>query len=196
MKKFKGIVNGKEFTDEKEFSNAVKEAVANDKSNLYISSYYSDSDANVCEKKEDEQKPADEKKENILNPCDYAIGDRKPQIGFYGNYKYTLSESLKHRIIESDNKDAIIENSKKNIDALNDEFTGLKNDANELRSKIEKLSNDLFNIDEAKKDVEARIKYYESIIETAQNKDAEDGITDSCRLIREVFDKFIKIMGE
>ena len=175
MKKFVGLVNGKSFDNEKDFNEAVQEAIKSDNENLSISSYYKYTN--------DEEKKEISKADNnyvSLNEC--FLGERKPDkvniidpaaVGCsgYTNVEYNLKPELEDRLKVASNKKNIKESINFHVTKLVDNIKTAKDDLTGTEKQIEILQKELEEKQNRLLDLEGRRKYYNHILDIVETPD-------------------------
>lgn len=175
MKKFVGLVNGKSFDNEKDFNEAVQEAIKSDNENLSISSYYKYTN--------DEEKKEISKADNnyvSLNEC--FLGERKPDkvniidpaaVGCsgYTNVEYNLKPELEERLKVASNKKNIKESINFHVTKLVDNIKTAKDDLTGTEKQIEILQKELEEKQNRLLDLEGRRKYYNHILDIVETPD-------------------------
>jgi len=161
MKKFVGLVNGKSFDNEKDFNDAANEAIKLNDGNLAISSYYSyTNDDEVEEPKDDDR---------FLSTHEYFLGERKPDIVNGDCVEYTLSDELKKRITDASNINDIKKSVEYHISKLDNSIELTKGEVKKYQEQIEKLQDKLYERVDLLKDLNARNKYYETILDITED---------------------------
>lgn len=175
MKKFVGLVNGKSFDNEKDFNEAVQEAIKSDNENLSISSYYKYTN--------DEEKKEISKADNnyvSLNEC--FLGERKPDkvniidpaaVGCsgYTNVEYNLKPEVEERLKVASNKKNIKESINFHVTKLVDNIKTAKDDLTGTEKQIEILQKELEEKQNRLLDLEGRRKYYNHILDIVETPD-------------------------
>jgi len=173
MKKFVGLVNGKSFDNEKDWTKAAQEAIKKNDGNLAISSYYKYT--NEADEKKEELKDDDK----YVSTNEYFLGNRKPDkvekldssmIGLsgYTNVEYTVSPELEERLKVATNKSNIRESINYHVTKLANNIKGYKKDLTDIEKKIEDLQKELYEQQELLLDQEARRKYYNHLLDIVE----------------------------
>ena len=191
MKKFVGLVNGKSFDNEKDWTKAAQEAIKNDSENLSISSYYkyTNDDVEKVEEKEDDK---------YVSANEYFLGDRKPDkvdlikstwIGQpgYTNREYNVTPALEERLKVASNKAGIKESIEYHVKKLVDSIKDSRNQVNELDKTIKDFQEALYKQTDQLLDNEARRKYYNTLLDIIETSEIEpenqcevDECNDTC----------------
>lgn len=161
MKKFVGYVNGKSFDNEKDFNEAANKAIEDNDGNLAISSYYSFTDDEKEEIKDDVND------DRFLSTYEYFLGERKPDLVDANSVGYSLSDDLKKRIANASNIKDIRKSVEYHISTLDKSMNQVKNEVKRYQEDIEKLQTKLYDKIEQLKVLNGRSKYYEDILEIA-----------------------------
>ena len=160
MKKFVGNVNGKSFDNEEDFNKAANEAIEKNDGNLSISSYYSyTSDDN------DVKKIEDKKDDKFVSTYEYFLGDKKPENVSKDSVEYEVPESLIQRIKDASNKDSIKKNVDYHVNNLVDSIHTHNKKISEIEKDIDSLQNRLYELEDIKKDLCGRRRYYNTILD-------------------------------
>lgn len=174
MKKFVGLVNGKSFDNEKDFSDAADKAIKENDGSLSISSYYTYTSDNVEEDKDDK----------YVSKNEYFLGDRKPtkvekldssRIGTFGytNVEYSVSPELEERLKVATNRNSIKENIYYHIARLSNTIKEYREDIEEMEKSIDELQKKLYEQQELLLDQEGRRKYYNHILDIIESQESE-----------------------
>lgn len=179
MAKFVGIVNGKLFDNEKEFSNAVSDAIKAKDGLLSITSYYtSDSNdvktdvetkteptkidkqptATQTERVEKDETKLDSQKQNDVPEKDYVITDGE-------NKDYEITLNLYNKLITATNKDEIRKVVSKVKDDIDAETKKTNDTIKDIKIKIDNLNDDLYTAEEKIDDLYDRKRYYNHILD-------------------------------
>lgn len=179
MKKFVGLVNGKSFDNEKDWTKAAQEAIKNNDGNLAISSYYKYT--NEADEKKEDTKDDDK----YVSTNEYFLGNRKPDkvekldssmVGFsgYTNVEYTVSPGLEERLKVASNKNNIRESINYHVTKLANNIKSYKEDLRETEKKIEDLQKKLYEQQALLLDQEGRRKYYNRLLDIVETPDPEE----------------------
>ena len=190
MKKFVGYVNGKSFNNEEDFNKAAQEAIKSGEDNLSITSYYSYTS-------DDEKQIEDEKDPKFVNASDYVLNDRKPDVVNADYYEYTVSDELNKKIKDASNKDAINENANYYLSHLDDSIDYASKKSVELQKEIENLQSKLYENENTLKDVKAKKKYYNTILDILDKSAPveDDGTEEKKEKTPVTDDKVRKVLG-
>lgn len=183
MKKFVGLVNGKSFDNEKDWTKAAQEAIKNNDGNLAISSYYKYT--NEADEKKEDTKDDDK----YVSTNEYFLGNRKPDkvekldssmVGFsgYTNVEYTVSPELEERLKVASNKNNIRESINYHVTKLANNIKSYKEDLRETEKKIEDLQKKLYEQQALLLDQEGRRKYYNRLLDIVETPDPEEPADD------------------
>lgn len=178
MRKFEGNINGKVYTDEKEFSNAILEV--DDSGDMYVSYKY----ISVPDIK-DESKIVED---NIDKDSDIFVGESQ-YIKTIIN-KSELDEDLIDKLKIASNKSDIYRNVCKKIEDFDSRIEDnllhineLKSDYKKLDEKIKLINSQIKTLDDANNNYYLQKEYYTNIkklvtdnisVETKKEKDNED----------------------
>ena len=183
MKKFVGLVNGKSFDNEKDWTKAAQEAIKNNDGNLAISSYYKYT--NEADEKKEDTKDDDK----YVSTNEYFLGNRKPDkvekldssmvgLSGYSNVEYTVSPELEERLKVASNKNNIRESINYHVTKLVNNIKSYKDDLRETEKKIEVLQKKLYEQQELLLDQEGRRKYYNHLLDVLEIPDTEEPADD------------------
>lgn len=176
MEKFVGKVNGKSFDNEKDFEKAAAEAIKKNDGTLAISSYYSYSDDEEPAKIEEKETKKIGKKNNNLKEKDYVINDQVAGVNDDKTLYYPVSDELKKKLRDADNKDEIKSVSEKKTLALTDLVKKKQEDVKELDRQIESLQDKLYEIQESILELDAQKLYYNNIIDILSDDKTDETV--------------------
>lgn len=186
MKKFVGLVNGKSFDNEKDWTKAAQEAIKNNDGNLAISSYYKYTND------EDEKKEDTKDDDKYVSTNEYFLGNRKPDkvekldssmvgLSGYTNVEYNVSPELEERLKVASNKNNIRESINYHVSKLANNIKSCKEDLRETEKKIEDLQKKLYEQQDLLLDQEGRRKYYNHLLDIVETPEpTSDGPAEQC----------------
>lgn len=135
MKKiFVGNVNGVEYTNRKDFNEAVKRAIKENSENLCITSYEKNVDDCEIESKEEPKKIEN----NFLQEDEFVIDVDSDKLFNHG-FQYNVSDELVEKLKNCSNKNEVRESIEKHID----EWKSVRTSVDFLINKYEKEINEV-----------------------------------------------------
>lgn len=179
MNKFVGLVNGKSFDNEKDFKNAVDEAVKNLGDAISISSYY----RYIPDDETEEPKVVDDPK--FVSTYEYFLGGRKPETETEEGIEYKVSDELKSRLEEASNRDDIKKSLIFHLNKLRDNVQNEKRHIKYIQEKIESYQKDieketkeLNEQNDTLKDLNARDVYYTTLLNIVEEAEVKEEKVD------------------
>lgn len=174
MKKFVGYVNGKEFSSEEKFTEAVKATIASGESPMMISSYYKECNCggeNGCNcgadhkavEVKDEKQPLDMERFILNGDCEK-----------YEDGSYVIPTNIDVLFKDASNKGEIEQKLESLITSKNKEQVSISKELNKLNIESSNLKNKIDTITKDREDAEHQINYYSRLLRILNGDEKKD----------------------
>ena len=175
MKKFVGTVNGETFDNEKDFNEAASKAVTESNGTLSISSYITyvdDEDDEDDSKKEIEETP-EEVVEDVIEVTEDDLNiNSNPRVLLGGKLAYDVTTRLADKLRRASNKDEVKELIEKRLKDTESIIKKNSETEKELENEIDELQKKLYSCESDQKDVKARRRYYNTLLDILTDDDS------------------------
>lgn len=157
MKKFIGMINGKEFNNVDDFNSAVKDLLESGESNVIITSYYKECN-DVCEGESVEEN--NDKKPLNVDKILLGVNSIRSNDG-----SYVVASNMNDLIKNASNKGEIERNVENKIESYNDSIKKCESRISKYYSDITTLEDKIKFNEIEKTDSEHKLNYYKKILD-------------------------------